>query len=335
MKAIQEGICKVAGSGASVRFAVVAFRDYCDLSSKLEVLGFTSDVQQVCNFLGDLQAKGGGDWCEDVIGGLEQAVQLEWEAKTRIVYLMCDAPPHGHRFRDQEWTVNNGSVNFDDNSEDPRQWGPTDQVLSQTVSQQIHLVGLQYHQVCQKMFQIFTELRAEALHEHGLQTLVFLPSNSAMDFVKCILKSTRQSLQSSLSRSVSVIKPPTYSEADLIGLAENPNILWGEYTKWPLVQVLVTSVNVQVLRVDPQTTKHGTIQRFYIRETPFASGRMRYAFPAVHEDGNRRFVVKVHKTKAYLCFAGLCIEGNDLLFIFSKSRIIRYMFPYQIHCSRF
>ena len=299
MKAIQEGICKMAGSGASVRFAVVAFRDYRD-SPKVEVRRFTSDVQKVCSFLGKLKATGGGDNCEDVIGGLEEAIQLKWEAKTRILYLMCDAPPHGERFHD----FGPSGSDLDKHPHDSRQWGPADQVIRQTVQLQIHLVGLQYDTCCKKMFQVFTEQRAslKALHEHGLQTLLFQPSNSAMDFVKCILKSTLHSLRTSLSHTVFATKAAS-SQPDLLGLVEHPEIKWQDFKKWPLVQVVVTSVNVQVMQMDPQTKTNSTVHFFYVRETPFASGRMRFAFPAVHEDGRRRVVVKVHKTKAYLAFA--------------------------------
>ena len=43
MVAIQTGILKASGAGATVRFAVVAYRDYCD-TNKLEVQEFTPDV---------------------------------------------------------------------------------------------------------------------------------------------------------------------------------------------------------------------------------------------------------------------------------------------------
>ena len=46
--------------------------------------------------LGDLGKR--LDQCEDVIGGLREAMQLEWQGKTRILYLISDWPPHGKRF---------------------------------------------------------------------------------------------------------------------------------------------------------------------------------------------------------------------------------------------
>ena len=42
------------------------------------------------------------DECEDVIAGLHEAMALDWQAKTRMLCLICDAPPHGKRFSDQQ-----------------------------------------------------------------------------------------------------------------------------------------------------------------------------------------------------------------------------------------
>lgn len=61
-----------------------------------------TNLQQVKAFLFSLEP--GGDFvgkldrCEDVIGALSQAIELEWQGKTRMLYLLCDDPPHGRRF---------------------------------------------------------------------------------------------------------------------------------------------------------------------------------------------------------------------------------------------
>ena len=48
-------------------------------------------------FLSAITATGGGDYPEDVIGGLSKAVDLEWPASsgTRVIFHLADAPPHG------------------------------------------------------------------------------------------------------------------------------------------------------------------------------------------------------------------------------------------------
>ena len=294
MVAIQTGILKASGAGATVRFAVVAYRDYCD-TNKLEVQEFTQDVDKVLGFLKALDATGGGDTCEDVIGGLQRAVQLQWEAKTRIMYLMSDSPAHGRRFYDD--CANTRRAIFDHHPDDPKQWEPTEEVIAQSVRLQIHFVGLQYHDNCTKMFQTLNELRTslKALQEHGLQTLVLTPANNTDDFVKCVLASTSASLRSSLSHSATTRKQRDSGDG-ILQLEETAEIVWERHQEWPLVQVLVTSVDVQHATVDSKAKTNTTVQRFHIRQKPFASGRMRYAFPAVSDNG-QHFVVKVHKSK--------------------------------------
>ena len=294
---IQRRICKTVGVGATVRMAVVAYRDYKS-SHPLEVQEFTEDVEKVLRFLQTLRVEFGHDSCEDVIGGLQRAVQLQWEAKTRIMYLMSDSPPHGRRFYDaatQPFVSKRFSKrNLDDHPDDPKQWEPTDNVMSHTVQLRIHFVGLQYRGTCKKMFETFSNLRTsqKGLQEDGLQTLVLGPSNDTDDFVKCVLKSTSASLKSSLTHGATAMKQHLSSD-DTLNLDETVEIHWKMCQEWPLVQVLATSVDVQW---GSKTKTNTTVHRFHIREKPFASGRMRYAFPAVSEDG-QRFVIKVHKSK--------------------------------------
>ena len=84
--------------GGQIKIAFVGYRDYCD-SNKIEKLDFTSSVEEFKTFVGDIKASGGGDLCEDVIGGLKEVLDLEWEEGShRILIHIADAPSHGRRF---------------------------------------------------------------------------------------------------------------------------------------------------------------------------------------------------------------------------------------------
>ncbi|ETN98747.1 hypothetical protein RFI_38743 [Reticulomyxa filosa] len=61
------------------------FRDYDDIP-QFEVLDFTENIDEFKDFLGKLKATGGGDDCEDVIGGLEKCVGLTWSSKTKVLF---------------------------------------------------------------------------------------------------------------------------------------------------------------------------------------------------------------------------------------------------------
>ena len=57
---------------------------------------FTEDINQTTEFISQQRADGGGDFPEAVDKALIQLNQLQWqpEARTRIAFLVLDAPPH-------------------------------------------------------------------------------------------------------------------------------------------------------------------------------------------------------------------------------------------------
>eukprot|EP00435_Cladocopium_sp_Y103_P049461 s508_g14.t3 len=156
---IQRRICNLLGHGGNVRFAIVAYRDH------------QNDFEQVSFFLSGLEAGGTFneplDVCEDVIGGLNEAMKLEWPGKTRILYLLCDDPPHGKRFADdcvkEAIDKQCPNDNFDLNPDDASQWELTDNVLAKSMELQVNLLVLKYDRpwgpgaTCGKMFDIFAE----------------------------------------------------------------------------------------------------------------------------------------------------------------------------------
>ena len=90
---IQGTGCKIAG------LAFVGYKDWCDGADHFERLPFGTDLTVFNSFLGGVTATGGGDGPEDVVGGLHQAVQLEWphNGGTRVLFHIGDAPPHGRK----------------------------------------------------------------------------------------------------------------------------------------------------------------------------------------------------------------------------------------------
>ena len=66
----------------------------------MEVLPFTTDLQAFKSFVGSVRATGGGDAAEDVFSGIEAAQALAWEAGSRILVHVADAPCHGCEFHD-------------------------------------------------------------------------------------------------------------------------------------------------------------------------------------------------------------------------------------------
>jgi hypothetical protein len=87
---------------AEVRMAVVGYKDHMD-NPNIQFLDFTPSADQVRSFLDGLSATGGGDAPEDVLGGIQQALNATWRYQTRCIIHIADAPPHGrtlHNFPD-------------------------------------------------------------------------------------------------------------------------------------------------------------------------------------------------------------------------------------------
>ena len=84
-----------------LRVSCIAYRDHCDFNH-FEFFYFSENIRQFERFLGGLNATGGGDPPEDVLGGLWMARSLDWSADSgvRLIFHIGDYPPHGNQFHD-------------------------------------------------------------------------------------------------------------------------------------------------------------------------------------------------------------------------------------------
>ena len=71
----------------AIRIAFVAYRDFGD-SNQFEILDFTSNVEEAVIFVDSLSASGGGDMPENVFGGMEKVIGLNWSANKSIKILI-------------------------------------------------------------------------------------------------------------------------------------------------------------------------------------------------------------------------------------------------------
>eukprot|EP01083_Nonionella_stella_P171864 588048_1 len=85
-----------------LRLGCVAYRDWGDGDRRLETLQFTKNIKKFKNWVGSLAAGGGGDRAEDVLGGLQCASTLDWSSDCRVLFHICDAPPHNTMYHDLE-----------------------------------------------------------------------------------------------------------------------------------------------------------------------------------------------------------------------------------------
>ena len=87
---------KLANPNSIVSTSSVFYRDEKD-AYVTNISNFTSDNSVTTNFINNQNAEGGGDFPEAVHSALDKAVnELQWSvnAKTRLMFLVLDAPPH-------------------------------------------------------------------------------------------------------------------------------------------------------------------------------------------------------------------------------------------------
>jgi hypothetical protein len=90
--------------GIDVRFAYEGYRDFVDLKEgqKYYTIDFETDLDLFKSKLDEIKAIGGGDDAEDVAGGLNAGLNMNWRSNARYAILIADAPGHGNQYHDAE-----------------------------------------------------------------------------------------------------------------------------------------------------------------------------------------------------------------------------------------
>lgn len=134
--------------GARINMSVVAYRDHSDGNKRLQVLPFTEMKDVVLSFVSELAAMGGGDAPEDICGGFEEALKLNWTATAKYAVLIADAPCHGKRYHDLADSYPEG---------DPLGLDPEKQIL-EFAKRGINLYGIKIAAHTDKMYKIFNDV---------------------------------------------------------------------------------------------------------------------------------------------------------------------------------
>eukprot|EP01084_Bolivina_argentea_P151729 264805_1 len=83
------------------RFGCVAYRDWSNRDKRLETLQFTKNIKTFKDWVHHLRAGPANcDTAEDVLGGLQCASTLDWSSDCRVLFRICDAPPHNKMYHD-------------------------------------------------------------------------------------------------------------------------------------------------------------------------------------------------------------------------------------------
>ena len=214
------------GQDAHVRVAFVGYKDYEEENHPV-VHPFTSDVTKIKAFLRTLEAEGGGDQCEDILTGLQAALELAWCSTSKVLYLLSQTPNHGWRFHTSFHVSTSRSAIeeavaacqgvppakrklladkvatkcYDLHGEDPRQWQAMDAALAEFQKQGIQMVFLKVKDdsILDKMVHVFRHQYQKDVADPWLLKVVALDRDVKL-FRNVVTSMASASFSASLSR---------------------------------------------------------------------------------------------------------------------------------------
>ncbi|CAK0909594.1 unnamed protein product [Prorocentrum cordatum] len=310
---VKRFIVAYMGAGALVRLSVVGYRDHGH-KVPLEFCPFTTEDSHMSKFLASLEPTScpDPDECEDMISGLQQAVELEWRGRIRLLYVAADNPPHGRRFH------SNLTDNEDRHVDDPRQWEVTDAVFKTIRDMGIHLIFLHAQsRDLTKMFQVFRGLMEIDGDCENLQILEM--SNKVADFTRSMIRSCGDSLTKSLTNKRSTKGKKVKCEQHFF---ETCPVGWEHSHDWPQHEVVLTTFKTKTPQ--GQLAWHEVKRTVRLRSQPFAEGAMRYAFPAYDEVAKQQLVAKVYKDKGDWCNSVAALQKDAVTQSFAEHFAVEF-----------
>eukprot|EP00050_Salpingoeca_kvevrii_P003795 m.233734 g.233734 ORF g.233734 m.233734 type:complete len:3673 (+) comp10882_c0_seq5:3-11021(+) len=96
---VQKEVQRRFNTEAKVQLGFVAFRDFSDGDDLFDAMPLTDDIDAIRAKIATQEAKGGGDYPEDPLTGLEIAADFAWRKNaSKMLVLVTDAPQHGPSF---------------------------------------------------------------------------------------------------------------------------------------------------------------------------------------------------------------------------------------------
>jgi len=83
-----------------LRVGITGYRDALEGDGGNSPFDFTDSLERFVSNVSSIEAKGGGDGCEDVASGYADVLRFSWSSPTRVLFFIADAPSHGARYHD-------------------------------------------------------------------------------------------------------------------------------------------------------------------------------------------------------------------------------------------
>lgn len=168
---------------ADIRVAFIGYRDYKD-NEEIVLCDFTEDHKYVRDLIKNTQAMGGDDLPENVSKAYKIASKLNWIGDHRLVFHVCDAPPHGTRY-----------TNLDDDYPDDHIRNPLEPHIENLGDQSVNLTVITLNSSTDKMVNIIGSIYSYILPDgFHVESVSRQDSNNPRNFLERSL--TRSIIQS-------------------------------------------------------------------------------------------------------------------------------------------
>lgn len=255
-----------------LRVSFVGYRDHGDGDGRVVSCEFTDELVDFKSFVNSVSATGGADECEDIFGGLEAALDLNWSNMTRILFHVGDAPCHGKRFH--------ASAGDDYPDGDPRGLNITS-LLRKLVDLKIRYYFAEINTSTRKMIDEFNR----ELNSFGADSINVVNISSVGNMLELVTKAVTESISVTQSLSMRVpverIKKEEAVRKDALNWSLSnfkkfkSDLLTASYTG-TIDEISKTSIHFETSSVE-----------FYLCSTPFAKGATRYAYASMFGSGEK------------------------------------------------
>jgi len=180
---------------------LVAYRDLSD-PDHFELHPFSGSISQFEAKLASIDAHGGADIPEDVIGGLKEAQKFDWKYGNRLLFLCGDAPCHGVKYHTADiWDdYPDGVGNFTD-------------VVKTLYEKKIKMVFFRANSSTDKMIDEFNKEAGVAIGNSNYIETFALDTNDLKVLESTIASSITESVSKSMEASASAAAKLTVKES--------------------------------------------------------------------------------------------------------------------------
>ncbi|CAG8593995.1 2630_t:CDS:2, partial [Dentiscutata heterogama] len=263
-----------------IKVGFCGYRDHCDGPSRLQIFDFTNFYEEFRTNLSSVPANGGGDDPEDVLGGLDAAInQMSWNNGTRVLFHIGDYPPHGERFTTMQDEYPGGDPN-----------GLTaETVLQRMQSENIFYFFGKITNYTDTMVEVFRSIIGEF-------SIFELVGGDQIELINKFVAATTSSITMSVSLTSTIGTRRNLSQRRIEINKTMPN--WDTLPDRKGVTLCYyIPENVSELKNERFYDKKNLISKSYhfkIAEQPFAAGVEKYAYYAISTkyDPPRRMVMK-------------------------------------------